>query len=333
VVSGGHTRAQFLGTGAAALSGAALASAWRAGDSEAAASDAAAKAAHADEGAFHPSFEGEHFALEIDGVPAGFVHNVSGGAAVGDVVTEKLGPDNIQKKHIGGVKYSDITVQVGMAQAKGMYNWIKASFDRAAVAKSGVIKACDADFRVRSVGSFQNALISEITFPACDGAAKDPAYMTVKFSPEATSFAEGSGNVSSAGAKPPDVGFKLEIDGVSSKRVSKIDAFTVKQDFAGGTKDPVLLEIPDLSVALSEGSGLSSWIKYYESFLIKGNFSDGDELTGLISYTRNNAAIATLDLRHVGIFKMTPEKVESNSESIRRIKAEMYCEDIRFNLA
>ena len=34
----------------------------------------------------------------------------------------------------------------------------------------------------------------------------------------------------------------------------------------------------------------------------------------------------TLTFKHLGIFKLTPEKVEAGSENIRRVKAEMYCE-------
>ena len=38
----------------------------------------------------------------------------------------------------------------------------------------------------------------------------------------------------------------------------------------------------------------------------------------------------TITFEHLGIFKLTPEKVEAGSENIRRVKAEMYCEDMSF---
>ena len=41
-----------------------------------------------------------------------------------------MGPDNIQRKHIAGVKYEDFTLQVGSGMGKPMYDWIKASFDK-----------------------------------------------------------------------------------------------------------------------------------------------------------------------------------------------------------
>jgi hypothetical protein len=38
-----------------------------------------------------------------------------------------------------------------------------------------------------------------------------------------------------------------------------------------------------------------------------------------------------LTFQHLGIFKLTPDKVESGNEQIRRVKAEMYCENITFD--
>ena len=38
----------------------------------------------------------------------------------------------------------------------------------------------------------------------------------------------------------------------------------------------------------------------------------------------------TLTFSGLGMFKLTPEKVEAGSENVRRVKAEMYCEQITF---
>jgi hypothetical protein len=38
-----------------------------------------------------------------------------------------------------------------------------------------------------------------------------------------------------------------------------------------------------------------------------------------------------LDFHHLGIFKLAPEPVEPGGENIRRVKAEMYCEEIKFS--
>ena len=56
--------------------------------------------------------------LEIDGVVVGTVKSVSGGEAYADVVPDPPQGDAIVHKHIGGVKYEDFTVQVGMGMSK-----------------------------------------------------------------------------------------------------------------------------------------------------------------------------------------------------------------------
>ena len=58
------------------------------------------------------------FALELDGLFAGWVFSTEGGNATGDVVVEKVGEDHIERKHIGGVKYEDITVTCGTGMSK-----------------------------------------------------------------------------------------------------------------------------------------------------------------------------------------------------------------------
>src|SRR5947209_7033946 len=68
------------------------------------------------------------FALELDGINAGWLFNAEGGQAGADVVTEKLGPDHIAKKHIAGVKYDDITLVFGTGMSKAVYNWMNDSF-------------------------------------------------------------------------------------------------------------------------------------------------------------------------------------------------------------
>ena len=49
------------------------------------------------------AYSGGRFGLELDGVLAGWVFKVSGGGTTADVVSEKIGPDHVIKKHLGGV--------------------------------------------------------------------------------------------------------------------------------------------------------------------------------------------------------------------------------------
>ncbi|MDP3598886.1 MAG: hypothetical protein Q8S75_18020, partial [Nitrospirota bacterium] len=53
-----------------------------------------------------------NLALELDGASAGFVQAVEGGNAFADVLVEAVGPDGIQRKRPGSVKFEDIIIQV-----------------------------------------------------------------------------------------------------------------------------------------------------------------------------------------------------------------------------
>ncbi len=278
------------------------------------------------------------YAIELDGIMAGWLHTAEGGHATSDVIDERLGPDQIIKKHISGVKYEDITVNCGTGMSKGFYEWIKASFDRKYSRKNGAIIAADYDTKEVRRLSFFEGLITEVGFPACDGASKDPAYMVLKFSPESTQVQPGSGKPvqisASVQKKWLPANFRLNIDGLDCTRVNKIEALTVKQKVIQdpGTAPVVTLEVPNLVITLADAAA-DSFYKWHEDFVIKGNNGDDKEKGGALEYLAPDLkeVLFSLSFAHIGIFKLSPDKVESGSENIRRVKAEMYCEDMKFN--
>ena len=290
------------------------------------------------------------YAVELDGIEAGWVSSVEGGHATSDVVVEKLGADHIQRKHIAGVKYEDITVNCGTGMSKGFYQWIKDSFDHKYSRKNGAVIAADYDYKEHSRLNFYNALITEIGFPALDAASKDPAKMSIKFSPEYTRTATTTGGASVTGGKYKNdqavqkkwlpSNFRLKIDGLDCTRVTKIEAITVKQkviDNAVGElrdfeREPAYLEIPNLVVTLAE-SHAKEFYDWHEDFVIKGNNGDQKEKGGTLEFLTPNLqeTLFTITFNHLGLFKLTPEKVESGSEQIRRVKAEMYVEEMSFD--
>jgi phage tail-like protein len=211
------------------------------------------------------------FALTVGGIKAGWVQSVEGGNATSDVVVEKTGADNIFFKHIGGVKYEDITVNCGTGMSKGFYEWMKKSFDRSHDRQDGAIDTCDYNGVSVSTLNFHQALISEIGFPALDAASKDAAKMTIKIAPEWTAHAKGSGQKVDPpgwaldGAKQKKwlpANFRLTIAGLEDacKHVNKVEALVLKQKIVENpvghlrtyTKEPVNLEVPNLVVTFAE---------------------------------------------------------------------------------
>ena len=293
------------------------------------------------------SFAGARFFLELDGKPAGWLQSAEGGHAYSDVVTEKVGPDGVARKHLAGLKFEDISISFGADMTPSFYDWIKATFDHKAQRKNGAIVASDFNFNTMSVLKFSQALISEIGFPALDAASKEAAKMTLKFSPE---FTEYKHNVAAPIIQEPPAtkqkrwqtsNFRFKIAGLdeSSARVSKIDAITIKQKVSETPvgeerdyeKEPASLEFPNLKITLPEHNAedLAGW---HEDFVIKGNCAQDKERSGSLEFLSADlkTTLLAIDFHQVGIFKYTPDKFEPNADRIRRVSAEMYCEEIKF---
>jgi phage tail-like protein len=287
------------------------------------------------------------FAMDLGGQFAGWISSIEGGHATSDVVVEKVGADMIQHKHLAGVKYDDISVSCGTAMSKAFYSWIQASLDRKHMRNDGAIITADYDQKEVGRMDFFHALVTEVGFPALDAASKDAAKMTVKFTPEYTRVKAKTG-----GAVQAPIGkgeqkkwlpsnFRLKIDGLdnATPRVNKIEALTIKQkvveDPVGEQRDyqkvPASIEYPNLVITCAE-SHADQLYAWHEDFVIAGNNSEDKEKGGTLEYMSANMkdVLFTLTFHGLGIFKLTPEKVEAGSENVRRVKAELYCHQLTF---
>ena len=70
------------------------------------------------------------FSLEIDGYNAGFLKKFSGMAMEADIVSNDLGPDNVQKKHVSNIKWTPgkATVGIGMLTNQAVYREMAEQF-------------------------------------------------------------------------------------------------------------------------------------------------------------------------------------------------------------
>jgi phage tail-like protein len=282
------------------------------------------------------------YALELDGVMAGWLHSAEGGHATSEVVTEKIGPDQLQKKHIAGVKYEDITLSVGLGMSQPFYEWIKATLSHQYSRKSGAIITCDFNDREVSRLEWSNALITEVGFPALDAASKDTAKITIKISPESSRLTTNRGGASPARGASSKAqktwlpsNFRLQIPNVDCTHVNTIEAITVKQRVTGNAagemrnyqKEPASVEVPNLVITLpeSQAQGFMTW---HHDFAIRGQ--QQEERQGTLEYLTPDLreALFTLRFQRLGIFKIGPAKPAS--DGTRRVKAEMYFDGLRF---
>lgn len=279
--------------------------------------------------------------LKLDGKPAGFVHSASGGDAVAEVVQVGIGSSFVTKKHIGSLKYEPIELEVSLPLEAPLFDWIANSWANKAGSKSGEIQWLDLNNRQQSVLEFHNALITETAFPALDAASKDIGKIRIKVSPERTRYKKGSGaGVPGAQASKQKAwlpaNFRLTINGLDAKSVSRIEPLVIKQKvnmFEVGqeriaTLEPTRLEFPNLEITLNEKNA-DQWRAWHEDFVIRGDNGEGKEKSGSLDLLAPDmkSVLATIEFANLGIMKFAREK--QGADSIARVRAEMYCEEMR----
>jgi hypothetical protein len=280
-----------------------------------------------------------HFELQLDGVPCGFLKAFDGGDISADVISEPTGPAAFVKKHVGPPKYEDFELQLGFDLAKPLWDWISAGWNLKPLRKSGAIVATDVNLTPVSERHFVDALITETTFPALDASSKEPAYLTVKLSPESAHSAKPTGTIGKVPVTKQKLflasNFRVEIDGLDCSKVSKVDAFTIRQTLSADdigesripSKNASALEFPNLKITLAE-VGAKTWDEWFEDFVIKGNNADDGEKSGALVFLApdSKAQLARITLHNVGIFALRRHRPVSNVEAIARVTAELYCE-------
>ena len=283
------------------------------------------------------SFAAGNFALNLDGVPCGFVKSADGGDAYADVVTITDGASLLTRKTIGNVKYDDIDLSIGFGLAQDVYDWIAATWKRDYSRKDGSIVATDLNGNAKSERQFFTALISEVTFPALDARSKNAGFLGLKFAPEHTRDQKAGGKVAltKATAQKPFLAqnFRLELGTLPCDKVMKIESFTVTQeitvDAVGDGRDvveePGKIEFPNLQVTMA-AAGAAPWVTWFEDFVINGKNTADQELSGAIVFLAQDkkTELGRVNLFNVGIFRL--RNVNPSVEQGARYEAHLYCE-------
>jgi hypothetical protein len=283
------------------------------------------------------------FALTLDGVQTGFLQSVDGGGITAEVINESAGASYFVKKHIGQPKYEAFMADIDFSMESAIYDWISSAWAGNYKRINGSISTLDIKFDVIGEQEFFNALITETTIPACEALSKKPAFINVKFAPEYTGLKKGGDKVSITGSEKQKqwipANFRLKIDGLDCTKVSKVDSFTVKQtivsdeigDARDYLKEPGKIEFPNLKITLPEVA-VTSWFDWFDDFVVKGNNGDDKEKNGSLTFLAPNLKdeLAAINFFNLGIFKLAVDKAEANSDKIKLVTAELYCERMEF---
>ena len=292
------------------------------------------------------TYTGGRFAMDIDGFNVGYLKKFSGLSMEADIATNELGPSNTQKKHVSNIKWTPGKATVGIGMGKGMYDWIKASFDRGYMTKNGSFTSADFNYKAQSQLTFLNALITGVTVPKLDGSSKDAAYFDIEFEAEQVRWAKGGGedikgNVGSKQKAWLCSNFRVEIGGLPCTHVATVDSFTwkcaVSADQVGifrePTKHPAKVTTPDIKLAISYKDH-QAWADAAKKWFVDGHHEEKDEMSGRIVFLNPNMRdeLGSIELQGVGFKKFSDDDAEANSEKIKRFNVELYVEAMKFDL-
>ncbi len=278
------------------------------------------------------------YVLVIGGISQGPLHSVEGGHVTSDVVTQKLGADALQNKHIGTPKLEDVTFNCGLDAPSALSDWLKAALNKSAAATRDVgVIGLNFDNTEVEEQQFTQALITEIGFPACDASSKDAAFLQVKFAPgTARLIATNKGKAVPLGAGFSKTwlpsNFRLTIAGVDCTKISKIEGITWKgAASSSGGGAPVIGgssiaagggNLTNLVVTVAESSA-NDFLNWQKTAMTKPGTSATK--SGKLDFLTSNlqSVIASLGLNDLLIFKITEDKAEGAGTAVKRMKIEM----------
>jgi phage tail-like protein len=290
------------------------------------------------------------FELELDGIEVGVLHSVDGGNFKSEVIGEKVGGDAGVARHPGRQKFEEITFQCGLSMAPPFWKWVRESLRHAPSRRSGDIVALDFNSCERIRRRFEDALISEVQFPALDAKSKEPRRMTIKIAPERMKYLELNQGTSqrpvSLDARPQKQAtpenFLFTIDGIERsvcQRIQKVEAFSVKQtiidDPCGGLlytrKEAGRIEFPTVSLSIAESFAMP-FIKWFEGFVGRGENTHDHERNGSIQYydPAFKRVLGTVTLKGLGITGITFDKHDGHGDGLRSAKVDLYVEELDF---
>ena len=293
------------------------------------------------------SYTASSFILELDGSHiAGFFRSVEGGGVKAEVMTYQMGNAPDLWRQMSKPKYDDIKIQVGMSMSEEFYAWISQFFSGSIERRSGAIISGDFHYKERARRVMKNMLISEVAIPKFDAGDKAPCYMTVGLVPETVEFEPGNPNIDLS----PTVQmrqklwtpnrFEFTINGFEQclARVTKIDAFTIKQQIleyrSGNLRNPWRvpgrIEFPNLTFYLPEADA-RPLIDHFTKRVQLGEPAPHTRLTGgITALDSDRQPLCTISLAGIDISSIGPDKSDSTSQDIKQVRIDITCESMAF---
>src|SRR5688572_6278764 len=132
------------------------------------------------------------FVLEVGGARCGVLKAAEGGEAYADVVAEGADASGVVHKHLGAVRFADITLGFDNSVTDDLFKVIKDLLDRRLQRIAGAVVGVDQANRERSRLEFTETLVTELTMPELDGTSRDLGEIMLRLAPGKTKLVKGS---------------------------------------------------------------------------------------------------------------------------------------------
>jgi hypothetical protein len=214
-----------------------------------------AHAPRGEAGTGHSLMTGQHVRLLLDGAEAGVLKSMS---------SKTVTPPPESPRDEGAALNGELQLQFGLDMRTALYDWIDANLKQSGKPRSGVVVSYDASGNATAQTEFSDAVLTELTIPALDAASKAAGFFTLDLVANVRSgAAPASKGIAKMKAKVWTTSqFRLEIDGLETKRVSKIEALSLRTP-ASGAGGPLSVRSP-LRVKANVADK-PSWDKWQEA--------------------------------------------------------------------
>ena len=288
-------------------------------------------------------YTGGHFALDIMGANAGFLKKFNGLPMEADIVSNDLGPENIQKKHVANIKWTPAKATIGIGMGKEMYAVIQRAFAAQQKPFDGALHVADFNYKTQSSLNFTGAIMTAVTFPKLDGSSKDAAYFDLEWEAETVRWIKGDDSDIRRTIGPKQKAwlcsnFRVEMGGLPCSRVATVDSFTwkcaVARDPIGEpTKHPAKVTVPNIKVEVSMAD-YQAWSQAAKKWFVDGHHEEKDEMAGAIVFLGPDmkTEIGRVTLKNCGFAKFSHGAFEANSEKIARFSCEFYVEAMELTI-
>jgi hypothetical protein len=255
----------------------------------------------------------------IDGIACPEVTAWSGGDFIGTVVLQS------GKKHISNIGVEPITIETILPLSPALATCVADLCANQTNPKTLQLTNLDSSGSVVASLQARNAQLTEMRFPALDAGSKDPLRLTLVFVAEQIR-ATAASSVSN---------FKINITGLATSRVSRIEPFIIKRvlsnDNIGISREPTAQSnptiFPDLSLNFGEVAP-ADWSAWHDDFFINGKHLESDERDGslLILASDQRTALFSLQLSHIGLISFSSQPDGNNLPN--RSRVDLYCEQM-----